>query len=256
MRIKQIFLSMGFDEIKSQYVQPAFWNMDALFIPQDHPAREMQDTLYTMNPERFDLSDRDLVKKIRLIHENGWTTGSRGWGYEWKEKTAEKALLRTHTTVETIKYLSHHSDPPVKVFSIDRVFRNEAIDATHLPEFHQIEGIVMEKDASFSMLIGILKEFYRRMGFENIRIRPAYFPYTEPSLEVEVLFEGRWLELGGAGIFRPEVLAPFGIKYPVLAWGLGLERLAMMIYDLSDIRDLYLSDINWLKSTPVGWVQK
>lgn len=247
--IRGIFVGMGFEEIKGPFVHSAFWNMDALFIPQDHPARDMQDTLYTINPETIDI-DEDLADIIARIHRDGGPTGSCGWGYEWDKRRAMSALLRTHTTVETIRYLATHRNPPVRVFSIDRVFRNEAIDATHLPEFHQIEGIIMEKDASFAMLLGVLKEFYARMGFEDIRFRPAYFPYTEPSLEVEVNFHGKWMELGGAGIFRPEVTSPFGIKYPVLAWGLGLERLAMNLFRLDDIRDLYMSDLEWLRSRP------
>ena len=156
-------------------------------------------------------------------------------------------MLRTHTTVNTIRYLARNKTPPIKVFSIGKVFRRESIDSTHLPEFTQIEGIVMEENASLSMLFGILKEFYRKMGFEKIRLRPSYFPYTEPSLEVEVFFNGEYLELGGAGIFRPEVLEPLGINYPVLAWGLGLERLAMILMGVNDIRNFYISDVDFLR---------
>ena len=145
--------------------------------------------------------------------------------------------------------MSDNPDPPVRVFSVGRVFRREALDSTHLPEFTQVEGIIVEPNANFGMLIGVLKEFYRRMGFDDVRVRPAYFPYTEPSLEVEVRFGDRWLELGGAGIFRPEVTAPFGIECPVLAWGLGLERLAMLRLGIKDIRMLYQSDLQWLKET-------
>jgi phenylalanyl-tRNA synthetase alpha chain len=138
----------------------------------------------------------------------------------------------------------------VKVFSIGRVFRREALDSTHLPEFQQIEGIVMEEKANLRMLMGILTEFYKKLGFEKIRIRPGYFPYTEPSLEVEIKLGEKWLEYGGAGIFRPEVTHPFGVKHPVLAWGLGLERLVMLRYNLKDIRGLYFNDIDWLKNAP------
>ncbi|MCD6461277.1 MAG: phenylalanine--tRNA ligase subunit alpha, partial [Thermoplasmata archaeon] len=176
---------------------------------------------------------------------------SRGWEYDWSRKEAERAVLRTHTTVNTIRYLYEHPDEPCKVFSIERVFRNESIDATHLPEFYQIEGIVMEPGANFRMLIGLLKEFYKRLGFEEVRVRPAYFPYTEPSMEVEVRFKDTWLELGGSGIFRPEVTLPLGVKHPVLAWGLGLERLTMMRLGLSDLRDLYISDVDMLRRARV-----
>jgi len=137
------------------------------------------------------------------------------------------------------------------MFSIGRVFRRENMDSTHLPEFTQIEGIYMDEDANFQVLLGILREFYSLMGFPTIRFRPSYFPYTEPSLEVEVYYNDKWLELGGAGIFRPEVTEPLGIEYPVLAWGLGLERLAMITLGLKDIRDLYISDIDWLRNAPL-----
>ena len=247
--IRSIFLQMGFSEIEGDYVESAFWNMDVLFIPQDHPARDLQDTFYLSEPASFMINDQDLVDKVKAIHEDGGETESAGWGSNWSKETAQQALLRTHTTVGTIRYLSDNPEPPVRVFSVGRVFRREALDSTHLPEFTQVEGIIVEPEANFGMLIGVLKEFYRRMGFRDVRVRPAYFPYTEPSLEVEVRFGDKWLELGGAGIFRPEVTAPFGIEHPVLAWGLGLERLAMLRLGIKDIRMLYQSDLQWLKET-------
>ncbi|HUL39880.1 MAG TPA: phenylalanine--tRNA ligase subunit alpha [Methanomassiliicoccales archaeon] len=250
--VRRIFVQMGFEEIDDEYVQPSFWNMDALFTPQDHPARDMQDTFYLKNPPRIAIDqEKELMERIKAVHENGGSTGSLGWRYKWSKEEAERALLRTHTTVNTIRYLAKHPDPPVKVFSLSRVFRKEAIDSTHLPEFVQIEGIVMEEHASFDMLVGILREFYKRMGFEQIRVRPGYFPYTEPSMEVEVMWHGKWMELGGAGVFRPEVTAPFGVKYPVLAWGQGFERLAMLRWGLKDIRDLYVTDVEMLRQSPI-----
>lgn len=249
--IRQIFVEMGFQEIQGDYVESCFWNMDVLFIPQDHPAREMQDTFYCKIPSRLPINDQQLVKEVARVHENGGETGSSGWGYTFSKTEGERALLRTHTTVNTIRYLFDHPQPPCKVFSLERVFRNEDIDTTHLPEFYQIEGIIYEENANFRQLIGILKEFYWRMGFEKIRFRPGYFPYTEPSMEVEVFWNGKWMELGGSGIFRPEVTEPIGVKNPVLAWGLGLERLAMLRYGLTDIRSLYISDLEWLRKTPL-----
>jgi len=246
-RIRKIFLEMGFQEIEGDFVESCFWNMDVLFIPQDHPAREMQDTLYCKTPSKITVKEKKLVDEIAKVHENGGSTSSSGWGYKFSKSEGERALLRTHTTVNTIRYLYNNPEPPSKVFSIGRVFRKESIDATHLPEFYQIEGIVHEEDTNFRQLIGVLKEFYKRMGFEKIRFRPGYFPYTEPSMEVEVFWNGEWMELGGSGIFRPEVTEPVGIKNPVLAWGLGLERLAMLKFDVTDIRSLYISDLEWLR---------
>ncbi len=246
-KIRQIFIEMGFMEIQGDFVESCFWNMDVLFIPQDHPAREMQDTLYCKMPSKIKIDENKLVDEIAKVHENGGGTSSTGWGYDFSKSEGERALLRTHTTVNTIRYLYNNPKPPSKVFSIGRVFRKESIDATHLPEFYQIEGIVHEEDTNFRQLIGVLKEFYKRMGFEKIRFRPGYFPYTEPSMEVEVFWNGEWMELGGSGIFRPEVTEPVGIKNPVLAWGLGLERLAMLKFGVTDIRSLYISDLEWLR---------
>ncbi|MGC9307358.1 MAG: phenylalanine--tRNA ligase subunit alpha, partial [Thermoplasmatota archaeon] len=249
-RVRRIFVEMGFQEIEGGYVEPCFWDMDVLFIPQDHPARDMQDTYYCSTPAELPI-DEELLTVIKEVHETGGETGSRGWQYDFDDKQARRVVLRTHTTVNTIRYLAEHPEPPAKVFSIGKVFRRETIDSTHLPEFYQIEGIVHEKDAHFRQLIGLLTEFYRKLGFENIRLRPAYYPYTEPSMDVEVKWHGQWMELGGSGIFRPEVTEPLGVTEPVLAWGLGLERIAMELYRLSDIRQLYLSDIEWLRTAPV-----
>ncbi len=249
-KIRRIFVEMGFVEVETDYVMNAFWDMDSLFIPQDHPAREMQDTFYLKKPAKIKIDDENYMEKVKEMHEKGGNI-SKGWGYQWRREVGERTLLRTHTTVNSIRYLYEHRKPPVRMFSIGRVFRRENMDPTHLPEFTQIEGIYMDEDADFSLLLGILKEFYSRMGFPEIRFRPSYFPYTEPSLEIEVLYGGKWLELGGAGMFRPEVLEPLGIKYPVLAWGLGLERLAMITLNLKDIRDLYISDVEWLRNSPL-----
>jgi phenylalanyl-tRNA synthetase alpha chain len=249
--IREIFLEMGFTEIEGDFVESSFWNMDMLFIPQDHPAREMQDTLYCKIPEKINLDKEELIDIIAAVHEKGGDTSSEGWGYAFSKIDGQKSLLRTHTTVNTIRYLSENKIPPAKIFSIGQVFRKENLDATHLPMFYQIEGIVHDTNATFQQLIGFLSEFYKRIGFETIRFRPGYFPYTEPSMEVDVFFNDKWMELGGSGIFRPEVTEPLGIKSPVLAWGLGLERLAMLKFGLKDIRELYQSDFSWLRQQPL-----
>ena len=249
-RIRSVFLEMGFSEIEGDYVQSAGWNMDALFIPQSHPARTMQDTFYLEEPEKIDIPD-EMLNLWASVHENGHDTGSLGWGSKFDKEEAKKGLLRTHTTVNTVKYIAENPDNPSRVFGIGRVFRQETIDRTHLPEFHQIEGIIHEPNASLPMLISTLKTFYSKMGYPDVRVRPAYFPYTEPSVEVEVYWRGKWLELGGAGIFRPEVTEPLGSEWPVCAWGMGLERLAMLVLELDDIRELYQPDLERLSRMPI-----
>lgn len=249
-QIRQIFWNMGFEEIAGDYVESAYWNMDALFIPQDHPAREMQDTFYLENPKTLDVDD-EVLARGKAIHEHGGETGSKGWQTTFSEDVSKQALLRTHTTNTTVRYLANNPTGNQKVFGLGKVFRKETMDATHLPEFYQIEGIVTEPGANFNTLIGLCKVFFAAMGFPETRFRPAYFPYTEPSMEIDVFYNGKWMELGGCGIFRPEVTEPLGVEHPVLAWGFGLERLAMMRLGLKDIRDLYVSDMNWLKEQPL-----
>ena len=249
-RIRSVFLEMGFSEIEGNYVQSAGWNMDALYIPQSHPARTMQDTFYLEEPEKIDISE-DMLNLWESVHESGHDTGSLGWGAKFDKEESKKALLRTHTTVNTVKYIAGNPKNSCRVFGIGRVFRQETIDRTHLPEFHQIEGIIHEPNASLPMLISTLKTFYSKMGYPDVRVRPAYFPYTEPSVEVEVYWRGKWLELGGAGIFRPEVTEPLGSEWPVCAWGMGLERLAMLVLELDDIRELYQPDLERLSRMPI-----
>ncbi len=245
-RMREIMLEMGFSEIKGEIVQSSYWNFDALFQPQDHPAREMQDTFYL--DSKAEIPD---ASRVMDMHERGGEVGSTGWGGTWDPEVARREVLRTHTTSVTIKYLADHPNPPVKAFSIDRVYRREAIDPTHTPEFEQLEGVIMDEGLSFANLLGVLKEFYAKMGFDEVRFRPGYFPYTEPSVEPEVYIDGLgWVELGGAGVFRREVTAPFGIDHPVLAWGLGVGRLAMLRLGLKDLRLLYQSDVGWLRDVP------
>ena len=242
--IREIFLNMGFTEDKGDYLESAFWNFDSLFQPQDHAAREMQDTFYVKNPLTCDLPDEALVQRVARTHEDGGNTGSDGWNYDWDEDIARQSVLRTHTTGISTQRLAK-GELPIKMFSVGRVFRRETFDYKHLPEFHQVEGLVAAPGINYQNLLGTLKEFYKKLGFE-VRFRPAYFPYTYLSTECEIYLEEKesWIELGGCGMFRPEVLEPLGIDTPALAFGLGIERLAMIRYDLSDIRMLYKSDIS------------
>jgi len=252
-RAREIFLEMGFTEIRGPLVETAFWNFDALFQPQDHPAREMMDTFYLANPKAGKLPSKNIVDAVAKVHENGWVTGSKGWSYKWSPEEARRLVLRTHTTAETIKYLSHHKKPPIKVFSVDRVYRNEQVTYKNIPEFHQIEGIVVDKNVTLRDLMGTLKTFYARFGLKKVQFWSCYFPYTEPSAQAMVYHPKlkHWIELCGMGIFRPEVLAPMSIKYPVLAWGGGLERLAMIELGLDDIRLLYGNRLEWIRRTPL-----
>ncbi|OPX61957.1 MULTISPECIES: phenylalanine--tRNA ligase subunit alpha [unclassified Methanoregula] len=245
--MREILLDMGFEELYGDIVQQSFWNFDALFQPQDHPAREMQDTFYL----RETLPLPPGWEKVKAMHLSGGETSSTGWGGTWKEEKAEQCVLRTHTTSLSIQHLARNRNPPVKAFAVGRVYRRETIDTTHLAEFEQLEGIVMDEDVSFANLLGILREFYNRMGFTSVRFKPSYYPYTEPSLDAEVYIDGiGWIEMGGAGVFREEVTAPIGISYPVLAWGLGVSRIAMLRLGLKDLRLLHKSDVAFLRETP------
>jgi len=242
-RVSQIFAEMGFEEMKGPEIQSSFWNFDALFQPQDHPARDLADTFYLKGKSALPKDDA-LVARIKKTHE-------KNWGGAWTEEEASRKVLRTHTTAVSASYLYNfcRNKQPKKYFSIGKVYRNEATDYKHLAEFNQVEGIVVWEGATFRDLLGCLKEFYRKLGFGKIRFEPSYFPYTEPSLQVTVFFEKKqqWLELGGAGIFRPEVSIPLCDRYPVLAWGLSLERPLMLLNDMEDIRDFYKSNAGWLR---------
>jgi phenylalanyl-tRNA synthetase alpha chain len=240
-KVRRVFLEMGFQEARGPYVQSAFWCFDALFVPQDHPAREMQDTFYLEGEAELP----ELAGRVAKVHQKHWG--------KWDEKEARRKVLRTHTTAVSARMLSE-VEPPAKVFLVDRNFRNETVDYKHTAEFYQVEGIVFQEGVTFNHLVGYLKSFFTKLGVPKIRIRPGYFPYTELSAEVDIWFEPKeaWLELGGAGIFRPEVVKPLtGKDIPVLAWGLGLERVAMLNYGIKDIRELYRSDLQTLRERKV-----
>jgi len=241
--IKKIWIDMGFKEMRGNLIQTSFWNFDALFVPQDHPAREMQDTFFVAGKKPIEM--REFIEKVKKSHEENWK-------YKWNLRDAEKLVLRTHTTVLSALTLANlkKENIPGKYFAVGKNFRNEAIDWSHLFELIQVEGIVVDEDANFRNLIGYLKEFFKKMGFEKIRVRPAYFPYTSCSAEIDVYhpIKKKWIELGGSGIFRPEVTKPLlGKEIPVLAWGLGLERNIMSYFDIKDIRELYKNDLKQLK---------
>ncbi|MCK4647412.1 phenylalanine--tRNA ligase subunit alpha [Candidatus Pacearchaeota archaeon] len=246
---RRIWTDMGFKEMTGNIVVSSFWNFDSLFTAQDHPVREMQDTFFINKKDS--LPDKKLVKNVKKSHEKG-TEGSKGWQYLWDEEEAKRLVLRTHTTCISSQTLSQlkKDEFPAKFFAIGKCFRNETVDWSHGFEFNQTEGIVVDPNANFRNLLGYLKQFFTKMGFEKIRFRPAYFPYTEPSVEIDVWNPGKkvWLELGGAGIFRPEVTIPLlGKHIPVLAWGPGFDRSIMDYYQVKDLRELYKNDLTKLR---------
>jgi phenylalanyl-tRNA synthetase alpha chain len=242
--VKEIFVGLGFSEIDGPMIQSAFWNFDALFTPQDHPAREMQDTFYVSSQHQQIPANRDQIAKVSAVHRTGWGG--------WSSGEAERIVLRTHTTPVTLQHLAKQQPDNARFFSVGRVFRNEKVSYKHLIEFHQVEGVATAPKASLRDLMGLQKEFYSKMGIKKVKFWPTFFPYTEPSLQSMVYNEKleKWVELFGMGIFRPEVTKPLGIKNPVLAWGGGLERIAMLRFGLDDVRELYGNRLAWLRSVP------
>jgi len=242
-KTRKIWLEMGFKEMTGPILQSSFWNFDALFVPQDHPAREMQDTYYI---KKHNLkAPKHVIYSVKKEHE-------KGWKYKWDINLAKKYVLRTHTTALSAQTLSKlkESDLPAKFFATGKCFRNETLSWKHLNEFNQTEGIVIDENANFRHLIGYLKEFAKKMGFDKVRFRPSYFPFTEPSIEGDVWYpeKKQWVEVFAAGIFRPEVVKPLlGKEIPVLAWGPGLDRMIMNFHNLKDMRELYKNDINQLR---------
>ena len=241
--IREIFVNLGFSEILGNMTQSSFWNFDALFTPQDHPARELQDTFYLENTESKNPASSSQIKNVSSSHK-------KNWKYDWKLSESQKMVLRTHTTCVTIKHLAEQKPDNARIFSVGRVFRNEKVSYKHLVEFNQIEGIVIGNNTTLRDLMGIQKEFYKKLGLTKIKFWPTFFPYTEPSLQTMVYNEklGKWIELFGMGIFRPEVTKPLGIDKPVLAWGGGIERIAMLKYELDDVREFYNNNLSWLRS--------
>ncbi len=251
--LKIKLIGLGFQEMKGPIIEQEFWNFDALYAPQDHPAREDSDILLINEPEYGTVVDEPYVKNVARTHENGWTTGSRGHGYRWNPRKAARLLMRPQGTAISARTLSK-INAPAKFFSIARCFRPDQIDATHAVEFDQTEGIICDPSITFRDLLGMLKTFAIEVaGATEVRFRPDYYPFTSPSVELSAKHPVLgYIEFGGAGIFRPEVTKPFGIDYPVLAWGLGVGRLFMTKYNIKDIRDLFSQDLNWLRNQKIS----
>lgn len=267
--IINIFLEMGFAEMPtSSFVESGFWCFDALFVPQQHPARDLQDTFYLSDPVQSLPPPKAYYDRVAKVHEHGGY-GSLGYRVPWSDSESRKLLLRTHTTATSatmlyrlaarcrgesveglgdgeFKHSAGKGDGdgfrPAKLFSVDRVFRNETMDATHLAEFHQVEGVVADKNLTLADLIGFMRVFFSKMGINEVRFKPAYNPYTEPSLEIFAFHPQlkKWVEVGNSGMFRPEMLESMGFPKDVRVhgWGLSLERPTMIRYGISNIRTL------------------
>jgi phenylalanyl-tRNA synthetase alpha chain len=243
--VRRKLMAMGFKEMKGNIVESEFWNNDALFMPQDHPAREMHDVYFVKDPKVTTELPGTLVDRVAQTHESGWQTGSTGWGYEFNKEKTRRLVLRSQGTAISARMLASSPEIPGKYFAIARCFRYDQVDATHAPDFYQIEGIVLSQDINLRHLLGLLKLFAMDIaGSDEVKFIPYYFPFTEPSVEVQFKHpQLGWMELGGAGIFRKEVTFPLGIDVPVIAWGLGLDRMAMVTLGIEDIRDLFTSDL-------------
>ncbi|KAJ8719248.1 hypothetical protein PYW07_016804 [Mythimna separata] len=263
---REIFLEMGFNEMPTnRYIESSFWNFDALFQPQQHPARDAHDTFFLSSPTSTTDFPMDYLERVKKVHSEGGY-GSQGYKYEWKIEEAQKNLLRTHTTAVSARMLYQLAQQgeftPQKYFSIDKVFRNETLDATHLAEFHQVEGVIADRGLGLADLISVLDAFFKRLGFDKLQFKPAYNPYTEPSMEIFAYHTGleKWIEIGNSGVFRPEMLLPMGLPEDVnvIAWGLSLERPTMIKYGLNNIRDLVgpKVDLQMVQNNPLCRLDK
>ncbi len=253
--VRAKLVQLGFQEMTGTAVETSFFNFDALYVPQDHPAREPSDIYYLKDPQYGDIENHiAAVEHVKATHEHGDATGSTGWGYNYSFDAAKRLILRGHGTCLSARTLEAGKfEVPSRHFSIARVYRPEITDRTHLSEFNQVEGIIIDENLTLKDLLGVLGKFALEIaGADKVRFKPDYFPFTEPSVELSAYKEGYgWIEFGGSGIFRPEVVQPLGVKVPVIAWGLGVDRLFMMKSGISDIRQIFSQDLDWLRRKQV-----
>ncbi|WP_254521524.1 phenylalanine--tRNA ligase subunit alpha [Natrinema caseinilyticum] len=260
-RVKDVLVGMGFQEMEGPHVDADFWINDCLFMPQDHPARTHWDRFALDQPTHIDDLPEDLVERVERAHREGVGEDGEGYHSPWDEDFARALALRGHTTSLSTRYLSGEEigrlEPPQRYFSVEKVYRNDTLDPTHLLEFFQIEGWVMAEDLSVRDLMGTFEEFYSQFGITDIEFKPHYNPYTEPSFELFGTHPttGELVEIGNSGIFREEMLEPLGVECDVMAWGLALERLLMLMYGFEDIRDIHgtLCDLQLLRETEVTY---
>ncbi|MBI2143574.1 phenylalanine--tRNA ligase subunit alpha [Candidatus Woesearchaeota archaeon] len=253
--VREKFTALGFEEMTGPIVESEFWNMDALFMPQFHSARDIHDAYYIKEPRHATDLPQQLVKKVKAAHENGFGTGSKGWRYEFSEEKSARLIMRSQTTACSARKLaSPDLKIPGKYFAIGRCFRYDVIDAKHLADFNQVEGIVVEEGINLKHLIGLLKLLAREFcNTSDVKVVPSYFPFTEPSASLYAKHPKLgWMELAGAGIFRSEMVKPLvGKHVPVIAWGIGIDRIAMFRLGLSDIRELFSHDLGFLRDSKV-----
>jgi phenylalanyl-tRNA synthetase alpha chain len=242
--VKDKLISLGFEEFDGPLVETEFWNGDALFMPQFHSARDIHDVYHLAEPAMAKEIEQPWLDQVAATHENGGESGSRGWGYTFDRDFTRRLILRSQGTVLSAKQLPK-AKIPGKYFGMARCFRYDQVDATHGADFYQTEGIVLGDDVNLRTLLGLLKMFAEEVaGAEEVKYVPGYFPFTEPSIEVHIKHpELGWFELGGSGIFRPEVTKPLGIDVPVVAWGLGIDRMALMHLGLNDLRELFTANL-------------
>ena len=242
--VKDKLCSLGFQEFDGPLVETEFWNGDALFMPQFHAARDIHDVYRIKNPTHAKFIEEPYLSNVAAVHKNGGASGSRGWNYEFDHEFTRRLVMRSQGTVLSAHQL-HQAQIPGKYFGIVRCFRYDKVDATHLSDFYQTEGIVLGDEVNLRTLLGFLRMFAVEIcGATEVKYVPGYFPFTEPSIEVHVKHPVLgWFELGGSGIFRPEVTKPMGIDVPVLAWGIGIDRMALMALGLNDLRELFCEDI-------------
>ncbi|MBA2486875.1 MAG: phenylalanine--tRNA ligase subunit alpha [Nitrospira sp.] len=248
--VKLKLVSMGFQEMRGTLVETEFWNMDALFMPQFHPARDIHDVYFVKEPTHARAIPEPYLTRVTQVHEKGTGAASTGWGYAFDADRAKRLVLRSQGTAVSARTLAGGASVPGKYFSIARCFRYDQVDATHATDFFQVEGIVLGADINFRTLLGLLNLFAREVAqAKEVKFLPAYFPFTEPSVEMHVRHpQLGWMELGGAGLFRPEVTTPLGVSVPVIAWGLGLDRMAMVALGIHDIRDLFSADLDFIRT--------
>ena len=253
-QVRQKFIALGFTESNGPIVEQEFWNMDALYMPQFHSARDIHDVYFVKYPTHTKIDPR-LIKKVKAAHESGGGTGGTGWRYHFDEQRTQRNVLRSHDTAVSPRILaSPDLQIPGKYFQITRCFRHDVIDATHLPDFDQVGGFVIEEGLTLRHLFGLLRMFAKEFaGIEEVKLVPGYFPFTEPSVDLYAKHPKLgWMELAGAGIFRPEMVKPLiGKDVSIIAWGVGISRLAMFALEMNDLRQLFSHDLEFLRNTKV-----